>query len=106
MKFCLESSSKFLGLLTILNLPDLTYRSRQELFASVLRSAAKHPEGIIFTRMMYESLLSYTQLSKILKDILNAGMLANEPDITKYKITSKGLRFLELIEKMNDLIKH
>ena len=49
---------------------------------------------------MYESLL-YTQLSKILQDILNAGMLANEPDITKYRITGKGLRFLELIALVN-----
>ena len=75
----------------------MTYRSRQELLASGLRSAAKHPEGIIFTGIMYESLLSYTQLSKILKDILDAGMLANEPNITKYRITGKGLNFLELI---------
>lgn len=79
-------------------------RSRQDLFASILTSAAKHPDGIIYTRIMYESFLSYTQLSKILKDVLMAGMLVNEPDITSYKITDKGLRFLELVKNMNDMI--
>jgi predicted transcriptional regulator len=55
---------------------------------------------------MYESLLSYTMISRNLKELVKAGLLVNVPDITSYKITDKGLKFLELVEKMNDLIKH
>jgi len=40
----------------------------------------------------------------ILRFLMKAGLLVNEPDITRYKITDKGLKFLELAEKMNDLI--
>ena len=84
---------------------DLVYRTRQELFASILRSAASNKEGTIFTRLMYDSFLSYTQISQYLKIPIMAGLLVNEPDITRYRITDKGIRFLELIEKMNQLTK-
>lgn len=55
---------------------------------------------------MYDSFLSYTMISRNLKELVKAGLLVNLPEITSYKITDKGLRFLELVENMNDLIKH
>jgi predicted transcriptional regulator len=82
----------------------LANRSRHEIYASVLKSAARNGEGTRITRIMYESLLSYTMISRDLKELVKAGLLVNLPDITSYKITDKGLKFLELSEKMNDLI--
>lgn len=79
-------------------------RSRQELFATILKSAASNSEGTRITRIMYDSFLSYTMISRDLKKLVKAGLLVNEPDITRYKITNKGLKFLELSEKMNDLV--
>jgi predicted transcriptional regulator len=84
----------------------LVSRSRHEIYASILKSAASNSEGTRITRIMYESLLSYTMISRNLKELVKAGLLVNVPDITSYKITDKGLKFLELVEKMNDLIKH
>jgi predicted transcriptional regulator len=55
---------------------------------------------------MYESLLSYTMISRDLKELVKAGLLENVPDITSYKITEKGFRFLELVDKMNELINN
>ena len=82
----------------------LANRSRQELFATILKSAASNSEGTRITKIMYDSFLSYTTISRDLKKLMKAGLLVNEPDITRYKITDKGLKFLELAEKMNDLI--
>ena len=79
-------------------------RSRQELFATILKSAASNSEGTRITKIMYDSFLSYTTISRDLKKLMKAGLLVNEPDITRYKFTDKGLKFLELDEKMNDLI--
>ena len=79
-------------------------RSRHELYASILKSAASNSEGTRITKIMYDSFLSYTMITRNLKELKNAGLLVNEPDITRYKITDKGLKFLELSEKMNDLI--
>ena len=62
-------------------------------------------EGTRITRIMYDSFLSYTMISRDLKDLLKAGLLVNEPNTRKrYKITDKGLEFLEIVEKMNELI--
>lgn len=80
-------------------------RSRQELFASILKSAS-NSEGTRITRIMYDSFLSYTMISRDLKELVKAGLLVNDPHIQRYKITDKGLKFLELLEEMNDLIKH
>lgn len=82
------------------------YRTRDEIFASILRSAAKNKEGTRFTRIMYDSFLSYTQISQYLNEVIRFGLLTNEPDVTKYKITEKGLRFLDLLEKMDNLLSH
>jgi len=43
-------------------------------------------------------------ISRDLKELVKAGLLVNLPDITSYKITEKGLKFLELVENMNELI--
>jgi len=83
----------------------LASRSRHEIYASILKSAAYNAEGTRITRMMYDSFLSYTMISRDLKELVKAGLLVNLPDITSDKITDKGLRFLELLEKMNDLIR-
>jgi predicted transcriptional regulator len=45
-------------------------------------------------------------ISRDLKQLMKAGLLINEPDISRYKITDKGLKFLELVEKMNELINY
>ena len=82
------------------------YRTRDEIFASILRSSAKNKEGTRFTRIMYDSFLSYTQISQYLNEVIRFGLLINEPDVTKYKITEKGLRFLDLLEKIDDLLSH
>jgi predicted transcriptional regulator len=81
------------------------YRNRDELFASILRSAAKNKDGSRFTRLLYDSFLSYAQISHHLRELIRFGLLVNEPDITKYSITQKGMKFIELFEKMDYLLK-
>jgi predicted transcriptional regulator len=84
----------------------LANRSKQELYASILKSAASNIEGTRITRLMYDSFLSYTMISRDLRQLVKAGLLVNEPEITRYKITDKGLRYLALFEKMNELINY
>jgi predicted transcriptional regulator len=84
----------------------MRYRTRDEIFSSILRSAAKNKEGTKFIRIMYDSFMSYTQISNHLDEVIRFGLLVNEPDVTKYRITEKGLRFLELLEKMDKLLSH
>lgn len=80
-------------------------RGRNEIFASMLQSAARNKDGTKFTKIMYDSFLSYTQIIRYLKELIDSGFLVNEPDITRYKITERGLRYLNLVDKMDKMLK-
>jgi predicted transcriptional regulator len=45
-------------------------------------------------------------ISRDLREPVNPGLIVNGSDITRYKITDKKLKFLEMAEKMNDLIRN
>ena len=83
----------------------MVYRTRDEIFAAILQSAAVNSEGTRITRIMYDSLLSYKQISHYLKDLINFGLLIKGPYVTRYSITEKGRRFLELAENMDKLLR-
>jgi predicted transcriptional regulator len=40
-----------------------------------------------------------------LKELMDCGLIVNEPEITRYKITEKGARFLKLMDGMDSLLK-
>jgi predicted transcriptional regulator len=80
----------------------MKYRSRTDIFASILQSA-NDPKGVGIT-IMYKSFLSHYQLKKYLSIMLENGLLKLEEDGHLYKITEKGLRFLQLFSNINELI--
>jgi len=83
----------------------VTNRSRHEIFASILQSASQDREGIIMTKLMYSAFLSYTQIREYLRELIGYGLLKYQKDTTKYTVTSKGHRFLHLVEEMGDILK-
>jgi len=62
----------------------LANRSRQELYATILKSAPSNSKGTRITRIMCECHLSYTMISRDLKEFVKAGLLVFEPDISRY----------------------
>ncbi len=81
----------------------MKYRSRDEISATILQSAAAR-DGITKTKIMYNSFLSYTQLLYYLEYLISNNLL--ECDANRvYNITSKGLEFLDDYNKMADLLK-
>ena len=83
----------------------MTNRSRHEIFASILQSASQDSEGMIMTKLMYSTFLSYTQIREYLRELIGYGLLKYQKDTTKYTVTSKGHRFLHLVEEMGDILK-
>jgi predicted transcriptional regulator len=79
-------------------------RSRNEIVASILRSVTERG-GLGITKIMYGSYLSYGQVTRFLQLIKENGLLDYDERIGLYKITEKGLQYLELYEKMDDLLK-
>jgi predicted transcriptional regulator len=80
-------------------------RSKQEIYATLLESVAAEHRGIAVTRLMYSSRLSHHQLTHHLQVLLKHGLLEYNEQEKVYKITTRGLKFLELYTKMAEMLK-
>lgn len=78
------------------------YREREEIIGSILRSAAIE-EGIMKTRIMYNSLLSYTQLTEYLDYLIGNGLLEYDRAGKMYYTTGKGLELLDIYNKLDNM---
>jgi predicted transcriptional regulator len=80
------------------------YRSRTDIIASVLRAIDEEKGEAGITRLMYNSFLSYHQLKDYLKLLKNNALLDYNTRNRKFSITAKGLKFLNLYDKMDDIL--
>jgi predicted transcriptional regulator len=80
------------------------YRSRADILASILQSAEKENTGVGITRLMYNSFLSYNQINQYLEVLKENALLNYDAANKKYFITAKGLKFLDLYSKMDNLL--
>jgi predicted transcriptional regulator len=79
------------------------YRSRTEIAAQILQAANDHNE-ITKTKIIYVAFLSYKQLQEYLPPMIQNGLLEYLEGTKRYKITEKGLKFLKMYEKMEELM--
>jgi predicted transcriptional regulator len=56
------------------------------------------------TRLMYNSLLSFNQVKEYLRILKENNLLNQNETSKKYTITPNGLKFLELYEKMDNIL--
>jgi predicted transcriptional regulator len=82
----------------------MKYRSKNGIFASILNSATGD-DGIRITRIMYNSFLSYSQVTYYLRLLRENGTLYYDEMSRVYKTTDRGLKFLELYNGMGELLK-
>jgi len=77
---------------------SMIYRSRAQIVSKMLESA-KDLNGVTKTRIMYEAYLSYVQLREYLSVLIENGLLEYAAHTRTYKITPKGIEYLELFEQ-------
>lgn len=82
----------------------MKYRSKNGIFASILSSAVGD-DGIRITKIMYNSFLSYSQVTYYLTLLRENGTLYYDEMARVYKTTEKGHKFLELYNGMGELLK-
>lgn len=103
-RFCVRLSTRHIKIdCVFIAAFEMKYRSRTDIFASILQSA-NDPKGVGITTIMYKSFLSHYQLKKYLSIMLENGLLKFEENEHLYNITEKGLRFLQLFSNINKLI--
>ena len=81
----------------------MKYRSRTDILASILDSV-NNIEGAGITTVMYKSFLSHYQLKKYMAIMLKNDLIRFDDERRIYKITDKGIRFLQLFTHMNELV--
>ena len=81
------------------------YRSRTEINHDILRTANSDGNGASQTKIMYSAFLSYTQVKEYLTILIDNGLLQHDLGNQKFRITEKGLNFLQLCDQIDDLIE-
>jgi len=77
-------------------------RSRSEIYRSILETA-NADEGTSRTKLVYKSYLSFSQLKEYLRTLQENGLIDYEVGMRCYRITEKGMRLLELQNKMEEI---
>ena len=70
----------------------MKYRNRTEIIALILTSASKM-NGVLKTKIMYESFLSFSQLEEYIALLLRNGLLEHDDLKKTYKTTEKGCAY-------------
>ena len=77
-------------------------RSRSEIYRSILETA-NADEGTNKTKLMYKSYLSFNQLKEYLATLQENGLIEYEVGMRRYRITERGMRVLQLQNKMEEI---
>jgi predicted transcriptional regulator len=83
-------------------------RSRTEIVAQILQTVYDHDsddngDGIIQTKIMYSVYLSSGSVGEYLTALTVNVLLIYDPTMRTYQITERGIRFLELYNKLGDM---
>lgn len=83
-----------------------SYRTQIKIIADVLATARDYSgdEGVGVSVILRKANLSYSRLVKILDSLVSSGLLeeVEKKRGSKYKISSKGLEFLEVYSKFEE----
>jgi predicted transcriptional regulator len=79
----------------------LKYRSRTEIIDSMLRSVGS---GATKTHIMYRAYMSYSQLKEYLDLLEERGLLVFDSGTKLYSVTPKGLEFMNISERIEQLV--
>ena len=82
---------------------DMKYRSRIDIISQILEVA--NGRNATKTKIMYSALLSYNQLKEYLMLLTEKDLLRYNEDTQTFKTTEKGLRFLQLSNQIDNIIK-
>jgi predicted transcriptional regulator len=81
----------------------MTIRSRIEIISQILETANGGITSKI--KIMYEANLSYAQLKDYLMTLSDKDLISYDLDTRTFKTTEKGLRFLEIYNKLDDVMR-
>jgi predicted transcriptional regulator len=79
----------------------MKYRSRTEIVGLILEAA--NGGRATKTKIMYKAFLSFAQLREYLTTLQDNGLIEYEGGTQTYRTTEKGMKLLNVYEKMSEL---
>jgi predicted transcriptional regulator len=81
----------------------MRYRSRTEIISQILETA--NGGRATKTKILYKAFLSHAQLKDYLTILTDSDLLRYDLDTQTFRTTEKGLRFLEIYKRIDDMVK-
>jgi predicted transcriptional regulator len=81
---------------------SLKNRSKSDIVGPILEAA--NGRGATKTKIMYKAFLSYGQLKEYLTILLEKGLIKYEEGREIYRTTEKGMRFLQMYTKVQEMM--
>ncbi len=81
----------------------MIYRDKFDIISDILGVASGG--GVTKIKIMYKTFLSYPQLREYLTILTESNLLSYDVDTQTFRATEKGLRFLQMLNEMSDMIK-
>jgi predicted transcriptional regulator len=82
----------------------MAYRSREEIFASILGTAGSGA-GVTRSKIMFGSYLTYAQVVEYSTILIERGLLEYDPLDRTFRTTPNGFTFIQLQNEINQMIK-
>ena len=79
------------------------YRSRDDIICEVLQTAFS--SGATKSDLFYKVLLNYGQLKEYLTILTESDLLSYDEETQRFRLTEKGLAFLESYSKIDQMLK-
>jgi predicted transcriptional regulator len=79
----------------------MKYRSRSDIVGLLLDAA--NGGGATKTKLMYKAYLSFNQLREYLALLVENGLIEYEEGMRTYRTTEKGMRLLQIQNKMEEV---
>ncbi len=81
----------------------MKYRSRIDIISQILEVA--NGGNATRSKILYKGFLSYAQMKEYLTVLTKTDLLSYDLDTHTFKTTEKGLRFLDIYNQMDGMIK-
>jgi predicted transcriptional regulator len=81
----------------------MKYRSRIDIISQILETA--NGGNATKSKILYKGFLSYAQMKEYLTILTKTDLLSYDLDTQTFKTTKKGLRFLNVYNQMDGMIK-
>jgi predicted transcriptional regulator len=87
----------------------MRYRNRTEIISQILEIAiggsSDDDARVTKTKIMYKAFLGHAQLKEYLMILTGNDLLGYDIDTQSFKTTEKGLRFLQIYNQIDDVVK-